>query len=298
MSDITVPSEELMKQGICYFAVKEDILLNIKKIRSYQLLIKITARVFAVFERKSFSFKEIPISTIDRAEMHWIKQSMHYTKTEFEEGTLNSLRPRITESGTIVLSTRALKGMKYNYNADSFLILTVKDPLAFLWMKYVHEEDHSGVTKTVAKSRRKFWIIRGRRVAQRVQSLCYKCRLLDKKLASQQMSPLPYHRQVVAPVFNVTSIDLFGQIMIKDTVKKRTKMKVWGFVVTCSSTRAVHLDLVDGYSTDAILQTLRKFVNIRGCPSKFISDEGMQLVAAAKDMADLTKDWNWGIAKD
>ena len=45
MSDITVPSEELMKQGICYFAVKEDILLDIKKIRSYQLLIKITARV-------------------------------------------------------------------------------------------------------------------------------------------------------------------------------------------------------------------------------------------------------------
>ena len=100
--------------------------------------------------------------------MHWIKQSMHYTKDEFEKGTLNSLRPRITGSGTIVLSTRALKGMKYNYNADSFPILTVKDPLGFLWMKYVHKEDHSEVTKTVAKSKRKFWIIGGRRVAQRV----------------------------------------------------------------------------------------------------------------------------------
>ena len=55
---------------------------------------------------------------------------------------------------------------------------------------------------------------------------------------------------------------------------------------------------MDGYNTNAILQTLRKFVTIRGCPSEYIFDQGTQLVAAAKDLADLTKDWNWGIAKD
>ena len=36
-----------------------------------------------------------------------------------------------------------------------------------------HEEDHSGVTRTVAKSRRKFWIIKARRLAQKIRYMCY-----------------------------------------------------------------------------------------------------------------------------
>ena len=32
---------------------------------------------------------------------------------------------------------------------------------------------------------------------------------------------------------------------------------------------------------------------MRGCPGEIISDQGSQLVAASKDVSDLTKDWNW-----
>jgi len=138
------------------------------------------------------------------------------------------------------------------------------------------DEDDSGVTKTVAKSRRKYWIVRGRRLAEKVRYSCYRCKLIDKKLASQLMAPLPLFRQTIAPVFNVTSIDLFGPFLVKDMVKKRVKMKVWGLIATCASVRAVHLDIAEGYGTDAVIQTLRKFVALRGCPSKFISDQGSQ----------------------
>ena len=82
------------------------------------------------------------------------------------------------------------------------------------------------------------------------------------------MSPLPSFRQNVSPVFHVTSIDLFGPFMVKDMVKKRTKMKVWGLICTCAAVRAVYLDVTEGYGSDAVIQTLRKFVSIRGCPSK------------------------------
>ena len=159
-------------------------------------------------------------------------------------------------------------------------------------MREVHSEEHSGTTKTLAKSRRKFWIVRGRRVAEKVRN-SYKCRLLDKKLAEQQMSPLPECRLTIAPVFNVTSIDLFGPLEIRDTVKKRTHMKVWGFIATCAATRAMYIDLTENYGTDAILQTIRRFVAIRGCPSQIISDQGSQLKLASKETAALTKDWNW-----
>ena len=63
--------------------------------------------------------------------------------------------------------------------------------------------------------------------------------------------------------------------------------------MTCASTRAIHLELTDSYNTDSILQTLRKFIALRGCPAEICSDQGTQMIAAGSNIAELTKDWNW-----
>jgi hypothetical protein len=55
----------------------------------------------------------------------------------------------------------------------------------------------------------------------------------------------------------------------------------------------VYLDLTEDYGTDAILQTIRRFTSIRGCPSEIQSDQGSQLIAAAKDIASLVENWDW-----
>ena len=294
VDDADVPEDEVIKKSVCYYAVKVEPIVDIKKFRSFSFLMGVTARIYSIFERKSFAIKEVTTSSLKKAERYWIQQSMEqYTKPALEKGRLLSLRPQVNEEGVIALASRAVEGLKLHYNADSFPILTEKDPLAVLWMREVHEEEHSGATKTAAKSRRKFWIIRGRKLATKIRYSCYDCRRLDKKLASQLMSPLPLFRQGVSPVFNVTSIDLFGPFQVKDMVKKRTKMKVWGLIATCASTRAIHIDVADGYSTDAVLQSLRKFVALRGCPSKIISDPGSQLKSASKN----TQVWDWSNVK-
>ena len=220
---------------------------------------------------------------------------MFLTREALEKGNLRSLCPRVDEDGVIVLSLRAQKGIKLHYSRDRFPILTTKDPLAFLWLKHVQDEDHTGRTRTIAKSRQKFWIVRAGRLYEKVKNSCYRCKLLEKELAKQQMSALPDHRLAIAPVFHTTSIDLFGPLTIKDMVKKRTTMKVWGFIANCTVTRSIHLDLTESYSTDAILQTLRKLKLLRGCPTEIISDQGSQMRAAAKD---LTNDWNWSVVSD
>ena len=46
-----------------------------------------------------------------------------------------------------------------------------------------------------------------------------------------------------------------------------------GLIATCASTRDIHIELADGDDIDAVLQTLRKCMASRGCPSKFISDQ-------------------------
>ena len=64
-------------------------------------------------------------------------------------------------------------------------------------------------------------------------------------------------------------------------------------IFNCAATRALYLDLTEDYGTDAILHTIRRFVCIRGCPTEIQSDQGSQLIAAAKDIADLVRDWKW-----
>lgn len=232
---------------------------------------------------------------LDKAEQYFLKESMRRTQIELDKGNLIPLRPAKDADGTICLSSRAIKGFKLGYNVDRLPILTYKDPLAYLWMKHIHEEAHTGVLRTVAKSRRKYWIIQGGRISRKVRRECYTCRTLDKELSGQLMAPLPDFRLQPSPVFNVTSMDLFGPLMIRDSVKKRTQMKVWGVIFTCASTRALHLDITESYSTDSILQTIRKFVTIRGYPNEMISDQGSQLRAASSD---LTKEWNWSAVSD
>ena len=76
------------------------------------------------------------------------------------------------------------------------------------------------------------------------------------------------------------SVDLFGPYEIKDTVKQRSKKKVWGLIISCIVTIAIHIDLTEDYGTDALLQTLRKFISLRDCPTIIYSDKGSQLLAA------------------
>lgn len=46
--------------------------------------------------------------------------------------------------------------------------------------------------------------------------------------------------------------------MVKDTVKRRTKRKAYGVIFNCLSTRAVYIDLVEGYGTKEFLEAFRR----------------------------------------
>lgn len=67
---------------------------------------------------------------------------------------------------------------------------------------------------------------------------------------------------------------------------------MYGVIYNCLSTRAVHVDLAADYSTNKFLMVLRRFVSIRGYPSKLYSDNGPQLVTANEELTNIVKGWN------
>ncbi|XP_068245286.1 uncharacterized protein [Palaemon carinicauda] len=75
-------------------------------------------------------------------------------------------------------------------------------------------------------------------------------------------------------------------------VKKRTTGKAYGVIFNCIVTRAVYIDVVDGYDTYSFLKCFRRFTAVHGYHDTVHSDLGSQLVSASKE---LKSDNNWNI---
>lgn len=87
-------------------------------------------------------------------------------------------------------------------------------------------------------------------------------------------------RQLVKAVrpFTYTGIDYFGPLNV--TTGRRRK-KRWVAIFTCSTVRAVHLELAANLSTDACLLCIWNIVNLRGVPIRIRSDNRTNFVVAA-----------------
>lgn len=83
--------------------------------------------------------------------------------------------------------------------------------------------------------------------------------------------------------FYHTALTLFGPYVIRDAVK---------LIITCLTTRAIHLDLAEGYSTANFLASLRRFVSIRGFLHSIHSDNETRLVAANTTLKNVVKEWD------
>lgn len=70
------------------------------------------------------------------------------------------------------------------------------------------------------------------------------CKRVNREFTSQCMGELPETRLSPAPLF------LFKPFIMKDTMMYRTQEKVYGLVLHCLVSRAVYLDLAEGYDTE------------------------------------------------
>ena len=69
-------------------------------------------------------------------------------------------------------------------------------------------------------------------------------------------------------------------------------MKPSGCLFTCLVIRAVHIEVVNSLDTDSFLNALRRFINLRGCPTTVYSDNGTNFQAGERELRELLNDWN------
>ena len=49
-------------------------------------------------------------------------------------------------------------------------------------------------------------------------------------------------------------------------------MKKYGCIVTCTAVRAVHTEIAQSLDVNSMINALRRFISIRGCPEQIRSD--------------------------
>ena len=106
---------------------------------------------------------------------------------------------------------------------------------------------------------------------------------MEKKIQTQFMADQPSQRmQPYTPPFLYTACDYFGPITVK--ISRNKSAKHYGVILTCLNIRAVHCELATDASAMEFLQVLRRFFSYRGYPKFMLSDNGLQMVGAEREL--------------
>ncbi|XP_053691178.1 uncharacterized protein LOC128739706 [Sabethes cyaneus] len=191
--------------------------------------------------------------------------------------------PFIDENGVMRIHTR-LTECDFVDTSDRFpIVLPRSHPLTRLIVHDIHLRYHHQCRETyVNEVRKSFYIPRVRMVCDQVRRSCQTCKVLVAKPIPPAMAPLPKARLAayVRP-FSYVGVDYFGPFPI--AVGRRHE-KRWGVIVTCLTTRAVHLELAASLNTSSCILALRNCFARRGTPIEIVSDRGTNFVGAEKEL--------------
>lgn len=104
------------------------------------------------------------------------------------------------------------------------------------------------------------------------------------------MAELPKDRVTPSePPFTYVGIDCFGPMEVK---QGWSHAKRYGCLFTCWVVCAVHIEILHSASADSMINAIRRFISMRGCPKEIRSDNGTNFTGADKELRDAVHQWN------
>ena len=171
--------------------------------------------------------------------------------------SLSKLRPRLNEEGIICAVTRTNEPL-----------LPVLPEFAHITTLIIDEAHlrcfHQGTRATLALLSGEYLV--RRRSVKRVVTTCHRCRRYKGLGFQPEDGSLPSFRTEPSRPFSKIGVDFFGPLYVDEGTK------VWVLLITCATSRAVHLELVKSQSVEDVKLALRRFFALRGTPDLIISD--------------------------
>ena len=193
------------------------------------------------------------------------------------------LNPIMDEKGLLRVGAR-LNQSSLSQKDKNSIIIPGNHHIAVLLARHYHIlVKHQGrhLTEGAVRSAG-FWITGGKRLISSVIHKCVKCRKLRGRYETQKMADLPSVRLEPSPPFTAVGVDAFGPWLI---VSRRTRgglaqNKRWALLFTCLSSRAIHIEVIEEMSTSSFINSLRRFIAIRGNVKELRSDRGTNFIGA------------------
>lgn len=152
-----------------------------------------------------------------------------------------------------------LRHANIEYSRRYPIILQTKHPFTELVIRDTHlKQLHVGPQGILAHTRQLYWILSGRQAVRRVFRRCIVCFHAHPTNLNQIMGYLPAERVTPVRAFLHSGVDYAGPFSIKLSRNKCGKAYLCVFV--CFSTKALHLEIVNDLSTNAFLNTLKRFI--------------------------------------
>lgn len=196
-----------------------------------------------------------------------------------------SLTPFLDENGLLRVGGR-IRHALVSYDTKHPLILPSKHIFTELIIIFEHTRHlHAGAQTVLAAVRRKFWPIHGKSAVKRILHKCVTCSRLRPKFIYPLMGDLPPSRVAPERPFSTVGVDFAGPILVKDgTLRTRKLVKAYLCIFVCFATKAVHIELAGGLSTEIFLNTLKRFVARRGLCKVIYSDNATNFVGARNEL--------------
>ncbi|KYQ47217.1 hypothetical protein ALC60_13774, partial [Trachymyrmex zeteki] len=159
-----------------------------------------------------------------------------------------------------------------------------------LWRDSANKHFHAGPQATLAAIRERFWIISGRNLVRQTVQKCVTCFRSQPKAASTIMGNLPRARvNIPKRAFDQCGVDYAGPCYYKKGTRRNAKqIKCYIAVFICLATKAIHLELATGLSSEAFLNVFKRFIARRGCSSDIYSNNGLNFVGADRELSELS----------
>ena len=147
-----------------------------------------------------------------------------------------------------------------------------KSYLVDLLITHIHTSHHHiGLSQTLSLYRQCCWTLKIHSFTKSILLRCVICQRVKKGTLFRPLPPpLPAERvQWVQPLANV-GVYHTESFTIRDSQGRKTKAYICLFV--CTTTRAVHLEVVDNLTTTSFIMCFKRLTAMKGMPTLLLSD--------------------------
>jgi hypothetical protein len=147
-------------------------------------------------------------------------------------------------------------------------------------LMHIHfkELPHHGVETTYRRMRESFMPVgRARAAINQFRQACSKCRSSLKKVVALELADFPVARTTIAPPFYAIQLDIAMGFSARSTLKSTKTFRAHSVVIVCLLTSATNILVIDGLTTQAVVQALERHAARYGVPGHVFVDAGTQL---------------------